>query len=461
MYAWLETLEGVSAWLRPRPLVSMAAVLGVLALLAGGLALLLRLNPSRTELCRKALHVAMGLVTLSFPWIFERVWPVWLMAGVAAGGLALLRLPLARATPLGRVLHGVKRDSWGEICFPLSVALLFTLMEQDAVRYVVPLLVLTLADAMAALVGLRYGTVGLRVGNSQKSVEGWVAFFVVAFFAVHVPLLMGTPIGRAESLLIALTIALLVSEFELISSRGLDNLFVPLGTFALLQVYIGLPADALLYRFLVAVALLGFVALWRRRSPLDHAALIAAALFGYYALMIGGWRALIPPLVLLLVPALFWPRRERPAEQHVSVVLLGTLLPAAILLVHTRNPDPLWLHLYGLCFAHHVGGTIVAYTTRRKHSTAHIKLRTAAVGVFTAAFLAAGFSSGLLLTAEPSHEHAVWKMPATTAAFAAASVAAFTAALPHLLRRADPHRSIRFASNAILTVICVLLASTR
>ena len=79
------------------------------------------------ELRRKLVHVGMGVVVIWFPWIFDATWPVWTLAALSIAAFCLLRTlsPLQRS--FGKVLYGVKRQSWGEFCWPFSVALLFTL----------------------------------------------------------------------------------------------------------------------------------------------------------------------------------------------------------------------------------------------------------------------------------------------------------------------------------------------
>ena len=62
---------------------------------------------------------------------------------------------------------------------------------------------MTLADAVAALVGITYGKLRYVTGDGFKSAEGSVAFLSIAFLSVHVPLLLFTDVGRAQTLLIS------------------------------------------------------------------------------------------------------------------------------------------------------------------------------------------------------------------------------------------------------------------
>ena len=114
---------------------------------------------------------------------------------------------------------------------------------RDPLLFIVPILILSLADAVSALIGARYGQV--RFTGSNKSLEGSIAFFITAFFSVHVPLVLFGDAGRVETLLISLILAFLVMLLEGCAWRGLDNLFIPIGGFFLLRAYLDMDAAAL------------------------------------------------------------------------------------------------------------------------------------------------------------------------------------------------------------------------
>lgn len=308
-------------------LVLLAVALTFVGLLAGVRALAARrtLHP---ELQRKAVHIGMGLLVLPLPWIFDRAWPVVALAALAVAALLVLRIhPSLRG--VGSVLSGVSRVSLGEVYFPIAVAVLFALPRESWIFYVVPLAILALADAVAALIGVRYGTLAYLTSEGTKSVEGSVAFFFVAFLAVLIPLLVWTQVDRVETLLIAATVAFLVMMLESVAWRGLDNLFVPLGAYAFLRLYTPLDAAEIGFRLLAGSVLLTFVFFWRKRSALDDAALVASALVGYGTLMIGGWIWLLPPLAFFLTQHLFWPGTGRPrvlrTQGVISVASAGLL----------------------------------------------------------------------------------------------------------------------------------------
>jgi phytol kinase len=124
------------------------------------------------EVVRKLMHVGMGLTVLVFPWVFHEVWPVVAVAVLSLALLAAVRLVSGLRQRLGSVLGGVARKSLGEFYFAVSVAALFALSRGRPyanILYCVPILVLALADAVAALIGLRYGQFQYATVDGKKT----------------------------------------------------------------------------------------------------------------------------------------------------------------------------------------------------------------------------------------------------------------------------------------------------
>ncbi len=179
------------------------------------------------EISRKAMHVCTGLLALSFPWLFEFSWQALVTAG--AGMLILFaskRFAILRYW-LGGVVDGVQRETNGDLYFLFTVGLLFVLVGDNPVLYLTPLLVLTFADAAAALVGQTVGRHPLTSVSSQKTLEGSIAFAVVATVCVYVPLKYIVEMDQINAVLYAVLIALLATLTEAVCHKGHDNLTVP------------------------------------------------------------------------------------------------------------------------------------------------------------------------------------------------------------------------------------------
>ncbi|MFN8522456.1 MAG: hypothetical protein U0821_05045 [Chloroflexota bacterium] len=260
-----------------------------------------RVHPGSAELSRKIAHIGLGLLTVSFPWLFDETWPVLVTTGAIVVYLVTLRFSLTLKAHVGGVLDAVARRSLGEIYFPVAVGTLWLLTGGDPLLYCIPLLVLTLADSAAALVGSAYGHWKyVTPEGSRKSAEGSVAFFMVAFFAIHVPLLLFSTAGRAETLLIALILGLLVTLFEAIAWEGLDNLFIPLGGFVLLRDLLDRGTGELTFQLGVLCAVAIIAAVRRRVTTLDDSALMGAVLAAYVIWALEGWQWVLLPVLLFI-----------------------------------------------------------------------------------------------------------------------------------------------------------------
>ena len=187
------------------------------------------------EVVRKGLHMSLGLTTLSFPWLFDTAWPVVLVAGASALAFLAFRNRFPLFGRLADAMHGLKRVSVGEYCFVAATCIVFALAEDDPVLYCIPMLLLTLADSAAALVGTAWGRNPYFVMGEYKTLEGSAAFFAVAFVCIAVPLAWFTPATHPELLAVAALIAIAVTVLEAATGGGFDNLMVPLGAFAAIK----------------------------------------------------------------------------------------------------------------------------------------------------------------------------------------------------------------------------------
>ncbi len=269
------------------------------------------------EIARKGLHVAMGLTCLTFPWVFPD-WRWFAFAfGVVVAGLIAMRVAPRLIGGAGDALHGVSRASAGEFCFALAVAGLYFFARGEPVVYVAPIAVLTVADALAALTGVFYGRARYEAPQGgAKTWEGSVTFFVVAFLAVHIPVLLLTDVSEPASLSIALCLALLATATEGASWRGLDNLFLPLVLALHLDGFLnigpraGEPFTAFNANLVIAGLLIGAWLLGRAKAMRTDA-LMAIVVFGYTLFAAGGWP--IAAIGATTVAGFLFARHMRPA----------------------------------------------------------------------------------------------------------------------------------------------------
>ena len=180
------------------------------------------------ELRRKALHVGVGLTALAFPTLFRDPWTITIALGLILAWMTAVRSIGPLRERFGGVLHDTDRKTHGEIYFALALAVLLMASAGEPLHYIIPVLILTLADAAAAIVGRAWpiGRLGGFAGDKTQS--GCATFFVVAYLITVAVLSAMSPIGPVAAISVALVVAASTCIAETLSHRGVDNVVVPL-----------------------------------------------------------------------------------------------------------------------------------------------------------------------------------------------------------------------------------------
>ncbi|MEL6346659.1 MAG: hypothetical protein AAFV53_26335 [Myxococcota bacterium] len=262
--------------------------IGVVTLFTTGEALR-RLTGIETEYTRKLSHFGAGALVLAMPWLVDSLWTVTILAGAFFGVLSLGALTGA----LGSV-HDVERRTGGAYYYPLAVLILFWLSSGEPLLFCVPIAVLAIADAGAALVGRRAGRLTFQVLDGKRSWEGSLTFFTLAFVLTGAGVLLLSPIGWPEVLLIALVVAGVTTAAEAISVWGADNLFVPYAGFVVLDRALRLGVDDMGgWLEGMAISTLAVMAS-SRRAGLTEAGAMSVFVSGTLSWAIGGWAWTLP-----------------------------------------------------------------------------------------------------------------------------------------------------------------------
>ncbi len=171
------------------------------------------------ELGRKFVHIAIGS--------YVAFWPLFLTWNqiILLSGSFIAVIAVSKYLNIFRAIHTVHRPTWGEAFFAVVVGLL-ALVTQDGWVYMTALLHMSLADGLAAIIGVHLGKqTQYKVLGHTKSVVGTAAFFMIS---VGLLLVYTTGAGTNLNLAEVLLIASVATMLENISLRGFDNLTVPL-----------------------------------------------------------------------------------------------------------------------------------------------------------------------------------------------------------------------------------------
>ena len=185
------------------------------------------------EAVRKVIHIGVGNIIV-LAWLFDIPQTI----AVAISLLFSLVALLSYRVKILQSLNGVARDSYGTFFYAASIAALFALFWRPGLHAyaAIGVLVMTWGDALAALIGRRWGRRKYVVAGVTKSWEGSAVMWLVSSIAIAAVLsasslwMSGSPLGWGFVVAGSLAIGAISAVLEMLSWRGLDNITVPLAT---------------------------------------------------------------------------------------------------------------------------------------------------------------------------------------------------------------------------------------
>ena len=174
----------------------------------------------KVEYTRKFVHIASGLMCLSFPYFIQNK---WLVLVLAVNFFLLLLLSVKFKFLKG--INNVERKTYGSFLFPLTIFVMYIIYQKlnNIDFYYLPLLIFAISDPLGALIGKSFPIKKYTLFQQQKSYGGSLAFLISA-------LLIGVVYYKFESQFIinVITISILATITEAFSFKGTDNITVPL-----------------------------------------------------------------------------------------------------------------------------------------------------------------------------------------------------------------------------------------
>jgi phytol kinase len=226
-------------WISYSDFIGLAASYGyAIALLLFG-EILGRFFHVPPNLTRKIIHVSAGMWVFGILLLFHR----WQIGIIPFASFIFVNYLLYRYRIIGAM--DTEDSSPGTVYFAISVTVLFALLwrPSGAVDYVpiavAGVMAMTWGDALAALIGRRFGKHKYKVADSVRSWEGSAAMFLVSTTAIFLVLLLlpgsslsplAVPYGIDQAILLAVISGSLATLAEGVSPHGTDNLSVPLVT---------------------------------------------------------------------------------------------------------------------------------------------------------------------------------------------------------------------------------------
>ena len=208
------------------PLIGIAGVFGILVLSE---TLRHKKIMKHAETLRKFVHILTG--------VFVAAWPFFMSmhAIQVLSVLMLLVVLVSKKLHVFRSIHGVGRQTFGEALFAIAIFMCATLAHSDWI-YMAAVLHLSLADGLAATVGVRYlKRFSYTVFGQTKTVIGTATFFVISLLVTAAVMVFDTGSYEVMAQVILLWLPVNATILENVAVYGTDNLLVPLFVVVLLN----------------------------------------------------------------------------------------------------------------------------------------------------------------------------------------------------------------------------------
>lgn len=186
------------------------------------------------DFTRKFIHVTVGTWSVGTVLLFDR----WYMAVIPPASFILINYVSYRLETFKAMETGEK-GNLGTLFFPFSFSIVLLLFWDRPHLLVASLMPMTWGDALAAVLGSRFGQFHYTLWGSTRSLEGSISMLLFAFVATFLALWLFPPLRLGPSLLYALAVAIVATLVEAVTPWHLDNLTVPLISAATLYLLAG------------------------------------------------------------------------------------------------------------------------------------------------------------------------------------------------------------------------------
>jgi uncharacterized protein (TIGR00297 family) len=258
-------------------------------------------------------------------------------------------------------MHSTDRHTFGTVYYPLAFTVL-VLVAWDSHRFIIAgaMLVLAVGDALAALVGKKARIRHVYfLSSDKKTMEGSAAMFLSSWLALLMTFIYFdfSPDSRVSVVIISFLISIIATVVEAISSKGSDNLTLPLSVAWILYLFAisgSLQSEQMIWGIILSfiTALTSYYFRFLSLSGSAGAFLLGLVIFGT-----GGWMWTVPILVFFISSSLLSKTgRQQKKSSHLifekgSIRDLGQVIanggiPGLIVILNGFFPADYWYVVY-------------------------------------------------------------------------------------------------------------------
>ena len=311
------------------------------------------------KVTRKFVHVLTGILIALTPFLLDSPVPLIFISSI----FIFVNFAAIKKNWLPG-MHSTERKSYGTFFYPLSFLVLILLLWKDNKSIIIiSILIMSIADATAALVGENIkAPIYYQLSGERKSVQGslvmFSATFIITFFGLTI--FAGTDkitLSFLTTFWFAVIVAVLTTTLESISYQGSDNLSVPLGAAFFIHYLVSHSTEQnISFTIGVGLALL-IAALSYRFRFLSTSGSVATFLLGVVVFGIGKWEFSLPLLLFFILSSLIskfgkkWKKKfadtfQKGGPRDLGQVFANGGVAGIIVLLWNYFPNDLWYFIF-------------------------------------------------------------------------------------------------------------------
>ena len=186
-----------------------------------------------SNLIRKLVHILVGGAASFTPYLFNSNLPQIF--------IALTFIPLNYLAINNNFLvsiHSIERKSYGTTFFPLSFLILSVFFWEYKPYFLLSFMMLSFSDPLASIVGENFKKPRIfHVLSDRKSIEGSITFFIISIIILFIGSSILLTLSLTSKIFFSVFIAIGATIAEISSSKGSDNISIPIVSILLMIAY--------------------------------------------------------------------------------------------------------------------------------------------------------------------------------------------------------------------------------
>lgn len=252
------------------------------------------------EFSRKSVHIVVGLLVVVFSINIQAMQPITFLSFLfTIINAIVLKFDLMPSM-------GSERKSYGTIFYPFTILIsAIFLWDHFKVIFLILVLVLALADAIAAMVGQNWkNPKPLIILRDKKTIPGTLAMWAASSVIIYALLLWYGITPTYNPVIVAILSGLFIAAAEMVSIDGSDNISIGIATIIILLVFTDRPVevqDHFLQAILFGV-LLGGISY--KLKFLEAGGAIITFLIAVMVYGVGQWKWTVPILLFFFTASI-------------------------------------------------------------------------------------------------------------------------------------------------------------